>query len=106
MTGKCQGRLSGCFGGNCERRASITRGGRGYCWQHDPERVSRERKAKAQQLRQEIRRREERIDAEVERSALHRRAGLDSLTDDDIRNIISLGGIQSMIYALATYKRQ
>lgn len=93
---RCIG-LDQTFAGSCDRKPSVVRDGKDYCWQHDPER----RKAKAKQEKEARRAKEARDDAEFE-VALRRRklmiaAGVDNLSDTDLQVIANLGGIRAML---------
>lgn len=51
MTDRCDAtvKTSGWRARRCSRKATVTRDGRQYCAQHDPERIAAEREAQARQ---------------------------------------------------------
>jgi hypothetical protein len=91
------------FLGYCDRKPSVVREGVDYCWQHDPERLSRVVKENRQKRKVEMAERETKVDAEIHQRQLRRQAGVDALSEADLLTIIRLGGILSMI-ALLTGK--
>lgn len=90
---QCCGRAMTYLGGHCSRPACVTRDGKRYCYQHDPERMSEKRAERAAKSRAEVAAREARLD----RQELERDAGISALTDDDLRAIIAAGGIRAML---------
>lgn len=95
-TGKCQGKARQ-FLGECLNRPKIIRDGKPYCWMHDPDRVARIASENWEKRKLEIKAIEDSHDARIKRRVLEQATGIDKLTDDDLRNIIDLGGIRRMI---------
>ncbi len=100
MKTKCQGR-SGAFAFQCDRKPTIERGGKCYCWQHDPERLTRiARERQAERFAAQERSQAE-FDAQYKRNQLIANAGVDNLTEDELKAIAALGGIRAMIVELS-----
>jgi hypothetical protein len=95
MSEQCQGKLKTLYG-RCERRGTICRDGKFYCWQHDP---GTPEQAKADRMKRwaEQQAEEEEYERRAHTRKLTERAGLDKLTDADLEAIIRLGGIRMMI---------
>lgn len=85
------------FLGYCERKPSVVRDGVHYCWQHDPERLEKQRKLQWEQRKAELARLEAKIDKDQERRILLKKAGLDVVTNEQLHKIIELGGITKII---------
>lgn len=96
---KCNAYLKGCWG-KCERNATVERYGKHYCWQHDPGTEEKNREKRLKKRAEE----QAKIDEWERKRDLRIAAGINSLTDDDLRVIVSLGGIKVMI-SLLTEKR-
>ena len=96
IEGECQGKATQ-FLGWCERKPSVVRDGKPYCWQHDPARRSRAAKERQAAAVARTARIEAEQDARIERRQLENQSGVDSLSNDDLRVIIAIGGIRSMI---------
>lgn len=92
----CQGRAMMNMG-MCDRKPSVVRDGKPYCWQHDPERLSQLAKERWERCKAEIARVEQEQDARIERRRLEAAAGADNLTNDDLQTLIRLGGIRALI---------
>lgn len=92
---QCQGRIRVI--GYCERKPTIVRDGKPYCWQHDPERLA----AKASEARAERLARyqaeEAAAEAKFNRSHLERQSGIRDLSDQDLERIIAAGGIRRIL---------
>lgn len=94
---ECGEKLRGMFMGNCTRPATVERDGKHYCWQHDPKRHMDERAKRWQIRKAELLERERKLEAKFARLDLEREAGVNDLSDDTLRDIVALGGIQAMI---------
>jgi len=93
---KCQGRAES-FVGICDRKPSVERDGKPYCWQHDPERKRKEAQKKWEERKWEMRQLEEKIDAEIERKRLLKASGVSALTNEQLVTIIEAGGVIELI---------
>jgi hypothetical protein len=94
---KCSGEPHTFFG-YCERKPTVERDGKPYCWQHDPER----RRAKARARAEADRQHEKKLEREWARMDLERSAGLRpdqvaKLTDEQVRMIADAGGITAFV---------
>lgn len=96
---KCAGQPKS-FAGTCERSPCVVRDGVHYCWQHDPERRAKIAKQKRKNLLDKNEKEEVAFEASLLRHQLAAQAGIDSLSDDDIRAIIKAGGIQIVLAKL------
>lgn len=85
------------FLGYCDRKATIERDGKRYCWQHDPERLRRIGATRRMKQRATYAATEARIEAEVERSKLEILSGIRELTNDDLARITAVGGIFKLL---------
>lgn len=85
---------------SCWRRGTLERGGKLYCWQHDPIRVEAERAKKREKDRAERAEWAAKFEAQAELRDLRRDAGVSALTKEDLRTVIGLGGVQAMIQKL------
>jgi hypothetical protein len=94
---KCCANLRGRYRGNCERNGTVERGGKWYCRQHDPVLVAEQRAAKAVVLRAEAAALQAKVHMEVDRHILERDAGVDRLTDAELRAIIAAGGMRKIL---------
>jgi hypothetical protein len=61
----CGARLKGMLGG-CDRKATVHRDGKSYCWQHDPERLRRKYEQEWAERKAELEQMEKEADARVE----------------------------------------
>lgn len=95
---RCQGKVR--VFGYCLRKPSVTRDGKPYCWQHDPEREDKIRGEKWEKRKQEIAAMEDKADKNIQTRILKERAGLGAPTDELLQTIIDLGGIREMIARL------
>ena len=95
MKPKCEGK--GRFGWDCDRKGTIEREGKWYCWQHDPDRLDREARERNEQRKRELAELEAKHEARLARRILEETAGTNNLTDDDLRRIIELGGIRKLL---------
>ena len=95
---KCQAILSGVWGGECVRDATVERDGKFFCWQHDPERVRAEREARCAKRKEEARKREAEREARWTRDDLMRDSGVSKLTNEELKHIIDCGGIQNILH--------
>jgi hypothetical protein len=95
----CQGKAN-LFLGHCERKPTVERDGKWFCWQHDPERLKRLAAERWAKRKEEIARTESEQDARIHRRRLLERAGIDNPSDDLLERIIALGGIQNMVARL------
>lgn len=100
MTRKCQGGMNK-FAFQCNRKPSVERDGKYYCWQHDPVRLTEISEKKRQERIASYARKEAEQDARVERLLLEKESGIDTLSGDDLKTIIALGGIRVMIAKLS-----
>jgi hypothetical protein len=103
VEGECQGKANS-FCGSCDRKPSVVRDGKPYCWQHDPERLQKLAKERWELRKQEIAKVEADQDARIVRRKLEEAAGVDKLTNDTLGIIIRLGGIQQMIAKILSGK--
>ncbi len=92
---QCAGRPGFAF--RCDRKASVEHDGKCYCWQHDPQRLSRIAAEKRAERMAHHKRIEGEIDAKHKRQRLLAESGIAALTDDDLASIIVLGGIKEMM---------
>lgn len=100
---KCEGHLRGTFAGMCYRKGKslVERDGKWYCWQHDPERLAQLAKEKQEEREKRYAKMERKNDERIERHRLLVAAGLEEVSNDLLRDIIHLGGIDAMIQALS-----
>lgn len=83
--------------GWCERKPTVFRDGKPYCWQHDPERlIAQSNEARAARLARYLAE-DAAFEAKLKRRDLERRSGVDDLTDQDLERIIAAGGIRALI---------
>jgi hypothetical protein len=92
----CNAKTRNLFG-RCDRRATVERDGRWFCWQHDPERFQAERAARAARRRQEAMAHEAEIEARWRRDDLLRNSGVGALTNQDLEQIVAAGGIRAFL---------
>lgn len=91
----CQGRPR--FYGYCQGRVSVERDGKRYCWRHDPVRIAETAaKARAERLAR-YKAEEARWEAQERRADLRRNSGIDTLTDQDLQQIMAAGGIWAFL---------
>jgi hypothetical protein len=103
MSERCQGQYLS-FLGYCSRKPTVVRDGKAYCWQHDPERISRLRQERNKRWDAEWKAKEAAWDAADARRVLEIAAGMDKLTDDELRTIAALGGIREMLRRLTEWE--
>lgn len=96
---RCQGKCR-TFWGNCDRKPTVVRDGKHYCWTHDPERLEREALEKRKQRREELKRQEEIFELKLKRRLLVEQAGTRDLTNAELALIVELGGIRAMLQQL------
>jgi hypothetical protein len=89
----------------CDRKPTIVRDGKHYCWQHDPVRISRIALGQRIALIERERKQQEEFDAKWARRDLETAAQVDKLTDDELRTIVSFGGVREMIKKLTRKKK-
>lgn len=99
MGGKCEGKLRGRLG-TCERSGTVVRDGKWYCKQHDPEALTAKARKDWAQRRAWIASVESQQDARIARRQLLTAAGLDNPSDDLLRLIADLGGIETVLDAV------
>lgn len=92
---KCSYSRTKTYGGCC-RPATVTREGKPFCWQHDPER----RAARAAADKAERAAAEAKIEAEHDFRVRMIRAGLVHVTPDQLAEVERLGGLAAMIESL------
>lgn len=85
------------FAGYCDRKPSVIRDGKHYCWQHDPERRRSIAKKKREELAIRLAKKEEEHERYMKRRELLSKSGVDSLADSELETIISLGGIREVL---------
>ena len=94
----CQGHLTTI--GWCERKPTVERDGKRYCWQHDPVRLrelSAKRLAQHKEMEAEIEARFLRDEDQRRRNELLRLSGVRDLTNQDLEQIIAAGGIWAFL---------
>lgn len=91
----CQGRMGTLAW--CLRKPTVERDGKPYCWQHDPDRIRAKARQRNQELADRHRMLEAKFDAEIERKKLLKASGIHDATDDQLRQIIALGGIAALL---------
>jgi hypothetical protein len=92
---KCQGKMT--FIGYCDRKPTVVRDGKPYCWQHDPERLRRkadEENKKRKAWYADLDRKE---DERIARAKLLKAAGLEQPSNELLREIVDLGGIRTIL---------
>ena len=94
---RCCGVLRGYLRGICDRPATVEREGKFWCWQHDPVRLEKERQERYRAGRKEHEEREARVAAHFNRARLEEAAGVRDLSDDTLRDIVRLGGLEAII---------
>jgi len=92
---QCQGRLR--FMGHCERRPTVVRDGKHYCWQHDPVRLQEIALEQRRQSAERTRKIEEKHDTCIQRRRLEEDSGVSSLTNEDLEKIIQMGGMSKIL---------
>lgn len=85
------------FLGHCDRKPTIERDGHHYCWQHDPVRLKKLADEAWAQRKREIAELEAKHDAKIHRNKLLEEAGVDKLTNEELKQIAELGGVQRLI---------
>lgn len=101
----CQGNATS-FLGYCERSPTVTRNGKQYCWQHDPERIEQLRQKRQQQRRLESEKAAKLAEARYHRNDLLDKAGVSGISNETLELIVKHGGIQKMLADLSRYEKQ
>lgn len=96
--GKCEGRVK-TFWGYCDREATIVIEGKGYCWQHNPNRNGTPEEAQQRRIAAHAEQ-ETRRDAWDRRRNLEEKAGVKNLSEADLAFLASIGGIREVINQL------
>jgi hypothetical protein len=96
MAETCGAVLKHIFG-RCERPVTVTRDGKGYCWQHDPERRKAAADAAWEVRKAAMAVEEAKAKARYRRRELERHAGIVGLSDADLETLVSVGGVFPII---------
>jgi hypothetical protein len=92
----CGAALRGIWG-RCERPVTVTRDGKGYCWQHDPVRRKEESDAALEARKAVVAANEAKAKARYRHRELERCAGIVGLSDEDLEILASIGGVFPII---------
>jgi hypothetical protein len=92
----CGAVLRGIWG-RCERPVTVTRDGKGYCWQHDPVRIKEAADRAWAARKAEMAAADAKAEARRRRRDLERRAGIVDLSDADLEVLVSVGGVSPII---------
>jgi hypothetical protein len=87
----CQGRAH-IFGGECLRTGTVERNGKHYCWQHDPDRLVKEREARCQKTKAENAVRDRRLDRQDVLSEIIRKVASHPDFAGEWERFVALGG--------------
>lgn len=74
----------------CSRKATVSRDGKHYCRQHDPERVAEEERKRWEYRNAEW-------EAKGKRRRLEHDAGILDLTNEELQAIVDQGGVREML---------
>lgn len=96
--GRCAGTVRG-FVGDCERRPTVERNGKWYCWQHDPDRLAEQAKERRDAWRAKMQKEDDAFAARRSRRDLEARAGIKDLTDAELEKLAALGGVRNLLRA-------
>lgn len=93
----CGAPLTGRFRDECQRVATIERGGRWYCWTHDPQRIAEARRARHAANRARVAAQEAAWDAQAARRDMERAAGVRDLPEAALARLAALGGVPAIL---------
>jgi hypothetical protein len=94
----CQGRPAKFT--RCDRKPSVVRDSKHFCWQHDPDRLTKLARAAREKSMEKMAAREAENDARIKRHKLVEAAQAGDLTDDELERIGALGGVRRMLHLL------